>query len=399
MNAEGFERFDEQGGAERHDRAGSSRSELERLADDLLDGELPRARSAELFRELSQSDEAVRELHATNRAIDALREPVDTPDFVKRVMGEVGGRRGFTDERSRRWVWAGRVGVAAALVVVAGAGFAYQRHAADVSVAQSGESASAAPRLAGVVHQDLLDVSDNASRAVDRAERSLEGSVAQLRSFGGLFEPSTVEVRTIPLARAALGKLDVALENGVDHVVARVRAGADGEASVHDVLLSRREIERLVNDANGAGSAERYLVLIGGELAALRAGEIGDLRGGGGRTGAVPAELIDTLVPQSVIDGHSAWMTWSPDRVDVDGMIAAGQWAYRFAAGELSAQESSRIGDRGLRVEPAVFGRARSAGGAAVVPGFGSGIGGAGFGGVLSGDDDAEAGSGADADR
>ncbi|MCA9294257.1 MAG: hypothetical protein KDA20_10625 [Phycisphaerales bacterium] len=97
------------------------------LIDAVLDGSADIEHSRTLFKQLSQSPDAAREVASTQRAIEALRSPVRTPDLSGRVLGELARRHGFTTPAMRRQVWMRRVAAAAALVVVVGGAFAVQR--------------------------------------------------------------------------------------------------------------------------------------------------------------------------------------------------------------------------------------------------------------------------------
>lgn len=97
------------------------------LIDAVLDGSVDIERSRQLFKRLSTSPEAAREVASTQRAIDALRSPVRSPDLSGRVLGELARRHGFMTPAMRRHVWMRRVAAAAALLVVVGGAFAVQR--------------------------------------------------------------------------------------------------------------------------------------------------------------------------------------------------------------------------------------------------------------------------------
>ena len=100
---------------------------MERLADEIVDGDLDLDRSREAFDLLRRVKGGARELGSLQRSVEALREPVSGPDFVGRVLGEVHDRKGFTSSRGRGLLWLSRVGIAAMVLVAAGVGFWSQR--------------------------------------------------------------------------------------------------------------------------------------------------------------------------------------------------------------------------------------------------------------------------------
>jgi hypothetical protein len=221
--------------------AGSDRRELERLVDDLLDGELPRERSRAIFERLCDEPEAARELASTQRAIDALAEPVQTPDFVSGVIDEVQRRRGFVSARGRQRLWATRAAIAASIAMLAGAGFMVQRHWPGIGGTDRAEPMTA---LAAGVSSDMQAAVDSASsrvaeapeRLLDRAQRAMRGPSAQpgasLRAATNTGE-SHATVFTAEAAAserlARLERLRAFAHSGSDAVVA-MRSADEGAA-------------------------------------------------------------------------------------------------------------------------------------------------------------------------
>ena len=103
------------------------------LIDAVLDGGMEGESSKRLFSELIELPDAAREVASTQRAIDALKAPVRTPDMATRVLNQVGRCHGFTNTTERRHAWWGRVAAAAALVVTVGGAFAVQRFAPNAA--------------------------------------------------------------------------------------------------------------------------------------------------------------------------------------------------------------------------------------------------------------------------
>ncbi len=175
-------------------RGEAKRRELDRLVDELLDGELPREKSRAMFERLCDDPRGSRELASTQRAVDALKAPVVGPDFVGSVTDELERKRGFVSEAGRRRVWAARVAAAAAVALVAGAGFMAQRSWPGLGGA--GEEAPMS-RLASNVSSEALAAVETAGdqvaaapeRLVDRALVGLQRvelvASAGLESEGG----------------------------------------------------------------------------------------------------------------------------------------------------------------------------------------------------------------------
>lgn len=85
------------------------------LVDAYFDGELDAAARADFHRRLGEDLAACREVVETRRIISELRAPVETPDLTPAIMARL--HRGFLPARVRRMVSAGRVAVAATLLL------------------------------------------------------------------------------------------------------------------------------------------------------------------------------------------------------------------------------------------------------------------------------------------
>lgn len=98
------------------------------LIDAILDGEVGPSDSKALFEQLRRNPDASGDLNATRRAIGALRQPLETPDFADRVLETVGTKRGgWLSGRDRRRIGFGRVAAAAAVVALIGGMYAFER--------------------------------------------------------------------------------------------------------------------------------------------------------------------------------------------------------------------------------------------------------------------------------
>jgi hypothetical protein len=102
------------------------------LIDALLDGELSEDRSRDALRRIRHDATASEDLARTRIAIDRLRSPIQTPDLSDAILGQVHARRRFLPTRTRNFVTAGRLAVAAGLVGAIGIASLVQRHAPDV---------------------------------------------------------------------------------------------------------------------------------------------------------------------------------------------------------------------------------------------------------------------------
>ncbi|MFN0133854.1 MAG: hypothetical protein ACKVW3_15165 [Phycisphaerales bacterium] len=87
------------------------------LVDAYFDRELDAAGRDDFFGRLRGDLAACEDVARTQRVVSALREPVEAPDLSQAIMAEVRRRRGFVPLRIRRVVSAGRLAVAATLLL------------------------------------------------------------------------------------------------------------------------------------------------------------------------------------------------------------------------------------------------------------------------------------------
>ncbi len=147
------------------------------VIDSFLDGDLRREDSAKLFSALRQDPGAARDLVGMQRAIDALRQPVPSPDFSASILAEVGKRKGWLNWSQRRAVWHGRVAAAALLLLLLGGVYVGQRVAPEVTIA--GQRPAPINELAHAVPTESAD----AARTVREAVSTVRASVASTVLF------------------------------------------------------------------------------------------------------------------------------------------------------------------------------------------------------------------------
>jgi len=119
----------------RGDHQNKTKLSPEALADLALDGDAPL--DAALSRDhTGRTARHVRAVRRLERLLRLEARSKTQPDFTAAVLEEVGVRRGWLDERSRRMVWVGR-GLAAAALLAAFAAFLGVRRAAPELTAPS----------------------------------------------------------------------------------------------------------------------------------------------------------------------------------------------------------------------------------------------------------------------
>jgi hypothetical protein len=110
----------------RHDQSGQPHPDLrdhapgripESLIDAAMDGELNPDIQREVGQALQYDPERRQQLHETRDAINALRIPVEMPDLSDRVLERANRHRRFLPRKLRAYVRAGRMGMAALLLV------------------------------------------------------------------------------------------------------------------------------------------------------------------------------------------------------------------------------------------------------------------------------------------
>lgn len=89
----------------------------ESLIDAAMDGELDPAIQKEIGNALQYDPARRQEFHDTRDAINALRMPIESPDLSDQVLERAHRHRRFIPRKLRQQVRAGRVGMAALLLV------------------------------------------------------------------------------------------------------------------------------------------------------------------------------------------------------------------------------------------------------------------------------------------
>jgi len=166
------------------------------VIDSFLDGELRREDSARLFSALRQDPGAARDLVGMQRAIDALRQPVPSPDFSARILAEVGKRKGWLNWSQRRAVWHGRIAAAALLLLLLGGVYVGQRVAPEVTIA--GQRPAPINELARAVPTESAD----AARTVREAVSTVRASVASTVLFA---RPDSAATDAVAIAYEPVG--------------------------------------------------------------------------------------------------------------------------------------------------------------------------------------------------
>lgn len=152
------------------------------VIDSFLDGDLRREDSARLFSALRSDPAAARDLVGMQRAIDALRRPVPSPDFSARILAEVGRRKGWLNWSQRRAVWHGRVAAAALLLLLLGGVYVGQRVAPEVTIA--GQRPAPINELARAVPTESADAARTVREAVSTVRASVANTVFFARTDG-----------------------------------------------------------------------------------------------------------------------------------------------------------------------------------------------------------------------
>lgn len=141
------------------------------MIDAFLDGDLKREDSAKLFSALRQDPTAAKELVGMQRAIDALRQPVSSPDLSSRILSQIGQRKGWMNWSQRKLVWRGRIAAAGLLLVLMAGVYVGQRAAPEITLA--GQQPAPINELAAAVPDETAD----AARAVRDAVTTVRASV------------------------------------------------------------------------------------------------------------------------------------------------------------------------------------------------------------------------------
>lgn len=163
------------------------------LVDQFFDGELSRDESSRLFSALSADAAAARDLVRTQRAIDALRQPVRTPDLSRAILARVNERRPLLTRRSVRRVHAGRLAAALAFLGVVAGAFLVQRFSPQVTRLGPDQPAPLANLSAGFAE----DTAEALTTMRLTAQAIGTTAVSALPSSGAS-EPANLRARLIP---------------------------------------------------------------------------------------------------------------------------------------------------------------------------------------------------------
>ncbi len=166
------------------------------LVDRFFDRELTRAESASLFEALRSDPAAAREIVGTQRAIDALRQPLKTPDLSRSILARVDRHSPLLTRRSVRHVRVGRlVSAACLLLIIAGAFIAQRTHPQVVNL--GGERPAPVADLASNLSGDTADAVNTlrqTARAVTVTALS-QASPASAAAGQASADPQSVFVR------------------------------------------------------------------------------------------------------------------------------------------------------------------------------------------------------------
>lgn len=115
--------------------ADSGKAIPDSLVDAFFDNELPAEKTGEFFNLLRREPAKAREVVGMQRALSALRQPVDAPDLSAAILAKVGRKRGWLSDRGRVRIAVGRVAMAATLLLMVGGAFVAQRVAPGLTTA------------------------------------------------------------------------------------------------------------------------------------------------------------------------------------------------------------------------------------------------------------------------
>lgn len=102
------------------------------IINDLLDGGLSEEQSREKLRALRSDPLACEELARTRMGVQRLHDPINQPDLSDAILDRVHARRRFLPGRTRRWITAGRVAIAAGFIGAIGLASFVQRAAPEI---------------------------------------------------------------------------------------------------------------------------------------------------------------------------------------------------------------------------------------------------------------------------
>lgn len=172
----------------------------ESLIDAAMDGELDPQIQREIGNALQYDPERRQQFHDTRDAINALRLPVDMPDLSDRVLARANRHRRFIPAKLRTQIRAGRVGMAALLLItllgVAGLQRMYPRLTTissqqtpvhDIQAAVQQDSA----QIAQVVSNEFETLCSTVAPVVGMFDRPIERPGQNNHRFSAAISPAT----------------------------------------------------------------------------------------------------------------------------------------------------------------------------------------------------------------
>ena len=177
----------------------------DRLVDRFFNRELTRGESSGLFESFSSDPASARRFVQTQRMIDALREPVRSPDLTRSILSKINEQAPVTPLLSRRGVRqvrVGRLAAAAALVALIAGAFVVQRlnpNVVDFGVEPRSPLASLRNTVTGDA-SDAMNTLLQTARAIEvTATSSVRGDSHRASGEAAARQPvSMVRARFVP---------------------------------------------------------------------------------------------------------------------------------------------------------------------------------------------------------
>lgn len=166
-----------------HDRAKSRREDL---INELLDGSMDREWAREAYESLRGDAAACEDLARLRYAVARLSAPVPAPDLSGEILHQVDLRRRFLSRGRRRLITAGRLGVAAGVVVAVGLASFVQRNVPELRVA---EAETPVTRVVESTQHAARGQTQLMETAVESIQSSLASPVARL-SLSPTYRPA-----------------------------------------------------------------------------------------------------------------------------------------------------------------------------------------------------------------
>lgn len=167
------------------------------MVDRFFDRELTRAESAKLFDSLRADPEAARDLVQTQRALDALRRPVQTPDLSRAILAKVNGRTPLLTRRGVRHIRVGRLVSAAALVAVIAGAFVIQRQHPQI-VHIGGTDLAPIAEIAMCMPADTSDAVHTIRQTAKAIRVTATAEVLPSRQDGRMFAGKALHTAAVP---------------------------------------------------------------------------------------------------------------------------------------------------------------------------------------------------------